>query len=278
MHLEHQHALDGGTAVDLGVDVEPLHALEVLRLRLIEMREGPAQPLDRPFLVDGLHRRQEALDAAAQLRVHIEVNAIFRQRQAEPLPELERVGGRIGGLREQRVVQREVQSLAVTGQVEPIVALERLDLRHPGDQVVDVGRRARLLVVVVERAHGHLPGIVGDAKRLDVARLHSGSALILERGDAHLVEVVHEEPGVLDRLVPRHLAELVAQQADRGAAVERAGQLALLVLLDLDPARIGRGRLDAHCLERRGVGVDAKVEQLERHRIVRRDAVELRPG
>src|SRR5262249_49442929 len=41
MHLEHQHR----TAVDLGVNVEPLHALEVLRLRLIEMRECPRSPL-----------------------------------------------------------------------------------------------------------------------------------------------------------------------------------------------------------------------------------------
>ncbi len=118
---------------------------------------------------------------------------------------------------------------------------------------------------------------MGDAKRLDVARLDSGAALVLERGDAHLVEVVHEEPRVLDHLVARHLPELVAQQTDRGAAVERAGRLALLVLLDLDPARIGSGRLDAHRLERRGVGVDAKVEQLQRHRIVRRNAVELGP-
>jgi len=108
MHLEHQRTLDGRTAVDLGVDVEPLHALEILRLRLIEMRECPAQPLDRPFLVDGFHRCQEAFDASAQLRVHIEVNAVFRQRQAEPLPELQRFGRRIRGLREQRVVQRKI--------------------------------------------------------------------------------------------------------------------------------------------------------------------------
>jgi len=71
-------------------------------------------------------------------RVHIEVNAVFRQRQAEPLPELQRFGRRIRGLREQRVVQRKIQSFAVTGQVEPVVTLERLDLRHPNDQVLDI--------------------------------------------------------------------------------------------------------------------------------------------
>src|SRR5262249_13040499 len=113
---------------------------------------------------------------------------------------------------------------------------------------------------------------------LDVARLHSGPALILERGDAQLVEIKHQVPGVLDGLVLRDLPELGAQETDRGTAVQRAGQLALVVLLDLDPGRIGRGRLDTHRLERRGVGVDTEVEQLERHRVARRNAIELRPA
>ena len=77
---------DAYLTVNLRVDVEPFHALEILRLRLIEMREGPAQSLDRPLLVDRLHRGEESLDAAAQLRMHIEVNAVSRQRQPEPLP------------------------------------------------------------------------------------------------------------------------------------------------------------------------------------------------
>src|SRR5262245_36167105 len=119
-------------------------------------------------------------------------------------------GGYNSSLREQRVVQWEIQSLAVTGQIEPVVALERLDLRHPGDQVLDICGRTGFLVIVVERAHRHLPGVVGHAKRLDVPRLHPGPALVLERGDARLVEIDHQEPRVLDRLVPRHLPKLVA--------------------------------------------------------------------
>jgi len=51
---------------------------------------------------------------------------------------------------------------------------------------------------------------VSHAKRLDVVRLHSGSALVLECRDTHLVEIEHQEPGVLDRLVPRYLPEFVA--------------------------------------------------------------------
>jgi hypothetical protein len=35
-------------------------------------------------------------------------------------------------------------------------------------------------------------------------------ALILERGDAHFVEIEHQEARVLDGLVPRHFPELVA--------------------------------------------------------------------
>jgi len=142
--------------------------------------------------------------------VHIEVDAVFRERQAEPLPLLHAFGGRVRGLREQRVVQRQIQRLAVTGQIEPIVALERLELGDPAHQRVHVRSRTRLLVMVVERAHRCLPGVMGDAKRLDVACLHSGAALVLERGDAHLVEIEHEQPRVLDRLVARHRAELVA--------------------------------------------------------------------
>src|SRR5262249_2239017 len=100
---------------------------------------------------------------------------------------------------------------------------------------------------------------MGQAKRLDVARLHSGSALVLDGGYAHLVEVEHQEPGVLDRLVPRHLAELAAQETDRRAAIERSGRLALVILLDLDSRRIGRGRIDTHRLKRGGVVVDAEI-------------------
>src|SRR5262249_61512826 len=106
---------------------------------------------NRPYLVDALHGRQEAIDASAQLRGNIEVNGVFRQRQTEPLPELQRFSRWIRGLREQRVVQWEIQSLAVTGQIEPVVALERLDLRHPGDQVLDICGRTGFLVIVVER-------------------------------------------------------------------------------------------------------------------------------
>jgi len=175
-------------------------------------------------------------------------------------------------------VQWERQSLAVTGQIEPVIALERLDLRHPGDEVLDVRDRTGLLIIIVERAHRHLPGVVGHVKRLDVTRLHSGSPLVLERGDAHLVEIVHQKPRVLDRLVTCHRPELVAQETDRRAAVERASQLALVVLLDLDSGGIGCGRSDPHRLERRGVGIDAEVEQLQRHRIVRCDAVKLCPA
>ena len=86
MHLEHQAALNCGPAVNLRVEIEPLHAVEVLRLRLVEMRECPAQALDRALLIDRLHRAEEPVDAAAQLRMHVEVNAIPRQRQPEPLP------------------------------------------------------------------------------------------------------------------------------------------------------------------------------------------------
>jgi len=60
----------------------------------------------------------------------------------------------------------------------------------------------------------HLPRVAGHAKRLDVARLHSGPALVLERSDAHL----HQQPRVLDRFVLRHFAQLVAQETDRRAA------------------------------------------------------------
>ena len=82
MHFEHQSALNGWTAMDLGVDIETLHSFHVLRLRLVQMRECPTQPADRLLFVDCLHSCQKPFNAAAQLRVHIEVNAVLGQTEA----------------------------------------------------------------------------------------------------------------------------------------------------------------------------------------------------
>src|SRR4051812_33927073 len=105
-------------------------------------------------------------------------------------------------------MQGEIQRLSVAGQIEPIITLERLYASHSPDEGIYIGGRPRLFVVVVERAHGHLPGIVGKPKGFDMARLGAGSALILKAGDAHLVEVAHQSTDILDRLLARHIAEL----------------------------------------------------------------------
>jgi hypothetical protein len=116
------------------------------------------------------------------------------------------------------------------------------------------------------------------AEGIDVTRLDAAPALVLERRNAHAVEVARQRARVVHHLVARDLAELGAHQADRAAAVEDAGRRALVVLDDLHVRRIGGFRVDAERLQRRAVDEDADVKQLEHDRIVGRDGVELLAG
>ena len=79
MYFEHKPTLNSRSTMDLGINVEPLHPFEVLRLGLVEMGKGPTKAPDRLFLIDGLHCRQEALDTPAQLCVHIEMKTVLSQ-------------------------------------------------------------------------------------------------------------------------------------------------------------------------------------------------------
>src|SRR5690242_1119705 len=111
------------------------------------MREGPSQASDRLFLVDGFHRREKALNAAAQLRVHVQMDAVGGERDAELLPECKSFGRRVRSLVQERVVQWEVKSFAIASEIDPVIALERLYLAHPADEVLHVCCGDRLLVV-----------------------------------------------------------------------------------------------------------------------------------
>src|SRR5512139_4021818 len=106
---------------------------------------------------------------------------------------------------------------------------------------------------------------MSQLKRLYVIWTHAAAALVLEGGNSHFVEIGHEQADIFDRLVTRYLPKFGTQKPNRWAAIERAGQLPLCILLDLNVSRIGRICVDAHCFQSRTIGIDAKIKKLQCH-------------
>ena len=70
--LVHDAAVDDVPRMHRGVHPQPLHALQLRRIRLVEVREHPAQVLDGVDLVDRLDLIEKRVDGVRQLGMNVQ--------------------------------------------------------------------------------------------------------------------------------------------------------------------------------------------------------------
>ena len=215
-----KHALDRRTAVQLHAHAERAQTVEVLRFELVDVRERPVQALDRRRLVDGLNRREEGLNRAAQLCMHIERHVFVRHRLRDALPLRHGFGRRLGLFDQRAVVQRKVDGFAVTEVVEPVVALKRFHALDGVQHTVDVFRRLRLQPQVIVDAHRQRLLLRQCFDRFEVLHAEAAAAHVDVRRHAHAVELSIHGLRVLDHFRHRHFAELGHRHAHRAARSE----------------------------------------------------------
>ena len=200
--------------MDGGVHAQFPHARELRRVELIDVREHPAQVLDRVLLVDRLDLIEEAVDRVRQVGVDVQRQVILGDFGRDLAPQRQLLRLRIGLLDEHRIVQRPVDALAVEDVIDVVVALEQLHLGDARQRALDLlGGVADADAVDAVGADVELvlgrPFLV-EADQVRIASSHA------ERGEPGAIEVLdHAERAGLDR-GRRRLRELADQPAEAG--------------------------------------------------------------
>ena len=253
-----------------------LHALELGRVDLVDVRQRPAQVLDRMFLVHRLDLIQERVDRAAQLRMHVQRQPGLGDRHRHLSPLLELLGLRIRLQREHRVMQRRVYAFPEEHIVDVTVALEQL---HPGDLLDGpVHRLGSSRRRAADAKHPHIETPLGlpffeNREHIRIAARHA------ERRQPRAIHIANQSLSACLELLRRDPGELARHRARRrNVAPDHARGLSGSVPQNRpfdEPRRIRRVRLDLQNLQSLAVQEDLIVGFLQRDGIIRRDLIQL---
>ena len=226
MHLVHERALDERPAVQPRVHAQALHALELRVVHLVEMRERPAQALDRLDPVDRFELGEIGIDRVFHLDVGVQEHAALGNRIRDAAH-----FAHVLGLDDPVVPQQVgrsglIEGLAPADVVESVVALERRVLMNFGDHLVHFRGRRGLADRGPERARVQLAAIGEDLVGLVVLLAHAASAGVVPGGDAHRVQLGDELASVREPLLSVRQRNLRRDEGDAARAAHDPGRQA----------------------------------------------------